>query len=230
MSLTNDEVEKIASRDRTLQNRDLMKQLIIASTNKHKISELSQMLASHDYEVLGIDKFPTYKAPKETGKTFLENARLKAQALKKFLQQVKKPKEGRLILADDSGIACDDLNGAPGIFSARYARGDASDASNNRKLIKELQKVTEPKLTARYVCVLVLIDDTGKEWDMTETCEGQIVITPQGTSGFGYDPHFFIPTFGKTMAELDAETKNQISHRGKAFKKLASHLKVANVI
>jgi XTP/dITP diphosphohydrolase len=211
----------------TLQNDSInfMKQLIIASTNKHKTSELSQMLASHGYEVFGVDKFPTYKAPKETGKTFLENARLKAQALKKYLQQVMKPKNGRLILADDSGLACDDLNGAPGIFSARYARGDASDASNNRKLIKELQKITKPKLTAHYVCALVLIDDAGKEWDITETCEGQIVMTPQGSGGFGYDPHFFVPEFGKTMAELDAETKNQISHRGKALKKLVECLK-----
>ena len=125
-----------------------------------------------------------------------------------------------LCLADDSGLVVDALDGAPGVHSARYAGEGHDDKANNAKLIKSLQGVEREKRTARYVCVLALAA-LGKEPLLAEgTCEGLIDLKPKGSEGFGYDPYFYVPSFGKTMAELDLDEKNSISHRGAALRRL----------
>ena len=132
-----------------------------------------------------------------------------------------------LTLADDSGLEVDALNGAPGIYSARYAGEEGNDDKNNEKLLRELQGIAEEKRSARFVCALALCapESRGmKEWTVRESCEGRIAFELRGQNGFGYDPLFFYPPFDKTFGEIDRETKATVSHRGKALKKLAEVL------
>ena len=195
--------------------------LYLATTNKHKTREIAQMLKPLNIEVRDVAKLVGYTAPEETGKTFAENARLKALALKSFLSQSHDLKyEEIAILADDSGLVCDDLKGAPGIHSARFAGEKATDAQNNAKLVSEMQMITHSTRRARYVCALCFIAPDHKHYDLVETCEGLIVLEPKGQSGFGYDPYFYVESYQKTMAELLPAEKNQVSHRGKALKRL----------
>lgn len=202
-----------------------MKTVYVASTSKHKISELRQMLAPQGYDVSDLTEFADYIPPEEAGTTFLENARIKARALCDFLNKHFALHKPRLtILADDSGLECDDLDGAPGVYSARYSGANASDTENNSKLISEIGKLQHPTHTARYVCALIFLTPDGAEKSIVETCEGQITFDPKGKNGFGYDPHFYLPELGKTMAELSPEEKNRISHRGKALKRLLAVL------
>ena len=155
----------------------------------------------------------------EDGKSFEANALKKARALARF--------SGIMTLADDSGIEVDALSGAPGIYSARYCGVEGNDQANNEKLLGELANVPEQKRTARFVCALALCATDGgglKEWTVRESCEGRIAFALKGSNGFGYDPLFFYPPFGKTFGEIDRETKATVSHRGKALKKLAEML------
>lgn len=192
-----------------------MKTLYIASNNKHKIRELEQMLSGKGFVVKGLQEFPDYKSPEETGKNFMENAHIKALALRKKIKA-----KNIFIIADDSGLECEDLEGAPGIYSARFAGENATDEQNNKKLIEKLKTITHLTRAARYVCALALITPDGKQHEIQETCEGLITFEPKGKNGFGYDPYFYLPEHNKTMAELDPEQKNKISHRGKALQKL----------
>lgn len=195
--------------------------LYLATTNKHKTREIAHRLKSLNIDVRDVIKLVGYQAPKETGKTFLDNARLKALALREFLLKTHDVKyEGIAILADDSGLVCDDLKGAPGIYSARFAGESATDVQNNAKLVSEMQAVIHPTRRARYVCALFLILPDGRHYDIVEICEGLIVMEPQGKEGFGYDPHFYVESHQKTMAELPLDVKNQVSHRGKALQRL----------
>lgn len=194
-----------------------METVIVASHNLHKLREIRQILLG--FTVKDLNEFPNYPTPLETGKTFLENARIKARALANYL-----PKPWPSILADDSGLECEDLQGAPGIFSSRFSGEKANDAENNKKLIAELKKVEHATRAARYVCAAVLILPNGKEKDVVETCEGRILLVPRGISGFGYDPLFYLEDLDKTFAELSPEEKNKISHRGKALRALSSYL------
>lgn len=195
--------------------------LYLATTNKHKTREIAHRLKPLNIEVHDVGKLGGYQAPEETGKAFLDNARLKALALKNFLSQSHDLKyEEIAILADDSGLVCDDLKGAPGVYSARFAGLNATDAQNNAKLVSEMNAVTHATRRARYVCALSLILPDGRHYDMVETCEGLIVLEPKGIEGFGYDPHFYVESHQKTMAELSLDVKNQISHRGKALQRL----------
>lgn len=207
----------------------MSKTLYIASTNKHKIQELGQMLSGEDFEVRGLEKFQNYISPEETGKTFLENARIKAQALRNFLKSSTSDQRlatgDHFILADDSGLICDDLGGQPGVESARFAGPNATDAENNQKLVESFSEITHWSRSARYVCALVLLKPDGSEIDIEEKCEGRIVLVPAGTLGFGYDPYFYVEEFNKTMAELSPQEKNKISHRGKALRRLLIALK-----
>ena len=142
----------------------------------------------------------------------MENALLKANYYS--------GKTGLPCLADDSGLTVDALDGAPGVYSARYAGIHGDDAANNEKLIRELQGKTNR--TAHYVCALALVQLDGSHVTAEASCDGEIQDTPVGTNGFGYDPYFFVPQFGKTMAELDMDTKESISHRGKALQQLVA--------
>jgi XTP/dITP diphosphohydrolase len=155
----------------------------------------------------------------EDGATFEENALKKARTLAET--------SGLLTLADDSGLEVDALDGAPGIYSARYAGEEGNDQKNNDKLLDELRHVPEPQRTARFVCALALCasrDGAMKDWMVRDSCEGRIAYAPKGRNGFGYDPLFFYPPLGKTFGEIDRATKATVSHRGKALKKLAELL------
>ncbi len=194
-----------------------MSTFVLASNNKGKIREFSAMLNELGVEVRPQSDYGVIDVP-ETGTTFVENAIIKARNASLHT--------GLPALADDSGIEVDALNGAPGIYSARYA-GTGNDEDNNRKLVKALSGVAEDKRTARYQCVIVYMRhaDDPSPIIVQESWEGIIQLQPQGENGFGYDPYFYLPEYGCTSAQLDPAEKNRISHRGKALVKLLELLK-----
>lgn len=190
-----------------------MKELIVATKNKGKIKEFEEIFAQKGIVVQSLLDYPMVPDIEETGTTFAENAALKAEEMAKFF---KKP-----VIADDSGLIVDALDGRPGVYSARYAGLEKSAAKNNEKVLKELEGVPQEKRTARFFCAIAVAFPDGETRIFEGSCEGVIAEKPVGENGFGYDPIFYIPEFGKTMAQLPSETKNQISHRAKAIKKLA---------
>ena len=155
--------------------------------------------------------------PEETGTTFAENALIKARY---YME-----KTGLPALADDSGLAVDALDGAPGVYSARYAGTHGDDAANNAKLVAEMTAVAPQDRGAEYVCELALVYPDGTKRTARGICRGEIVLEPRGTGGFGYDPYFYLPEREKTMAELTLEEKNRISHRGEALRILSERLR-----
>jgi XTP/dITP diphosphohydrolase len=194
-------------------------QLLVATTNPGKFAEVKAYLKQLPVEIRSLKSLEYYPALAEDGATFEENALKKARILAQI--------SGLLTLADDSGLEVDALNGAPGIYSARYSGEEGNDAKNNQKLLHELRHVPEEKRTARFVCALALCDPRDgqlKAWTVRESCAGRIAFELKGANGFGYDPLFFYAPFGKTFAEIDRETKATVSHRGKALKKLAELL------
>jgi len=191
--------------------------IYLASQNKHKQQELSDMLGS-SWDVRLADELGEISW-EETGKTFVENSKIKADALRKFTNEC--------ILADDSGLEVEILDNAPGIYSSRYSGADASDSQNNQHLIAELKKIKAFPAKARFVCCIYFVDEEGNESSFEGYCNGQIVEDAKGSYGFGYDPHFEIPELNKTMAELLPEEKNKISHRKNAL--AFWHAKFANL-
>ena len=191
--------------------------VVLASGNQKKIRELTEILAPLAMEVVPQSAFDVQEA-EETGLTFVENAIIKARNAARAT--------GMPALADDSGIEVDALNGQPGIYSARFSGADATDARNNALLIEKLAGVADADRTARYRAVIVYMRHAGDPMPVIAegTWEGRIIDTPAGDGGFGYDPHFFIPALGKTAAELSAEEKHAISHRGHALKALLEKL------
>ena len=194
-----------------------MKKIVLASNNAGKVREINTILADCGIEVVSQAEF---NAPdvEETGLTFIENAILKARSAATHC--------GLPALADDSGLEVDALNGAPGIYSARYSGKGATDQKNLEKLLHDLEGVSNDKRSARFQCLMVLMrhgeDPTPLVFQ--GTWEGRITHEPRGESGFGYDPVFFVPTHQCTAAELPAEEKNRLSHRGQALKKLLAAL------
>ena len=198
-----------------------MQQLIIATRNAHKTREFAEILGD-EFEVSDLSKVANVSAIKETGRTFAENAILKAVDASQL-----RSASGGLVVADDSGLEVDALNGAPGIYSARYAGENASDEANVDKLLRAVsrQNVPASKRTARFRCVIALAR-AGKLLGTFEgTVDGVIVDLARGRNGFGYDPIFVPNGFGKTFAELPAEIKNKISHRAKAIASLPEALR-----
>lgn len=196
-----------------------MIELLVATTNEGKFAEVQAFFKSFPLTILSLRSLGSRPAVVEDGATFEANALKKARALAQY--------SGLLALADDSGLEVDAVNGAPGIYSARYAGEAGNDDKNNEKLLRELQGVAEEKRGARFVCALALCAPPRyglKEWTVRESCEGRIAFELRGQNGFGYDPLFFFPPFGKTFGEIDRETKSTVSHRGKALKKLAEML------
>jgi len=194
-------------------------ELLVGTTNSGKFAEVQAFLEILPIKIISLRRLGTWPKIVEEGATFEENALKKARTLARF--------SGYLTLADDSGLEVDALNGAPGIYSARYAGDDANDRRNNEKLLEELSGITETRRTARFVCVLALCAPNSqgrKEWIIREQCEGRISFTLKGENGFGYDPLFFYPPFAKTFGEIDRETKATVSHRGKALTRLAEML------
>jgi XTP/dITP diphosphohydrolase len=194
-------------------------ELLVATTNPGKFQELGALLKDLPLQIVSLTDLLDPPRVIEDGLTFEENALKKARALANF--------SGLLTLAEDSGLEVDVLNGAPGIYSARYAGAECNDNKNNQKLLSELQSVTEDDRTARFVCALALCSPGLKampDWTVREVCEGRIAFSLQGKHGFGYDPLFFFPPMGKTFGEIGRETKALVSHRGKALKRLAVKL------
>ena len=184
--------------------------LVIATRNEGKFREIKAALHDLPFTLKSLKDYPQIGPIKEDGTTFKENALKKAWAVHKVT--------GGYVLADDSGLICEDLRGEPGVNSAYYAGPSATDEENNAKLVADMSMADDPSRAARYVCVMALIDPDKKEMIVEETCEGIIVLTPKGKEGFGYDPYFLLPDRNKTMAEISIEEKNKISHRGKALK------------
>ncbi|AWB45784.1 non-canonical purine NTP pyrophosphatase [Paenibacillus sp. CAA11] len=199
--------------------------IIIATRNKGKAREFAHALEFLGRAVKSLHDYPEAPDVVEDGTTFAENARKKAKEVGDAL--------GVPVLADDSGLCVDRLDGAPGVYSARYAGEGASDQDNNEKLLWKLEELSEGEDTeqpllssARFVCHLAYYDPaTGQFTEATGEVEGWITSEPSGCGGFGYDPLFYIPEFGKTMAELTLEEKQAISHRGRALERLKEQLR-----
>jgi XTP/dITP diphosphohydrolase len=195
-----------------------VKEILIGTHNRHKAREISELLSDLGITVRTLNDFPGVPETDEDGKTLEENAVKKAR---EYAQAT-----GLLTLSDDTGLEVDALNGAPGVYSARYAGEDCSFEDNNRKLLKELQGVPSAQRTARFRCVIACFDPAdGKMSTVEGAVQGSIVEDLQGRNGFGYDPVFFVPELGKTLAELTLEEKNRISHRGQAIRKAKELLK-----
>jgi XTP/dITP diphosphohydrolase len=195
--------------------------ILLASSNAHKLDEIRAVFAPLGIAIEGLDRIgESIDPPVEDADSFVGNATLKAR----YYAQ----KTGRLCLADDSGLVVDALDGRPGIHSARYAgvTGDRAtvDAANNRKLLEALSAVEPADRTARFVCVMVLADADRVHLESTGQVEGHIATEPRGGSGFGYDPLFIAEQMGMTAAEMTADQKNSISHRGRAARAMAEQL------
>jgi XTP/dITP diphosphohydrolase len=192
-------------------------QLLIASRNVHKIRELKVMLRGVGIDdILTLRDFPDYIPLEESGNTFEENAVIKATHAAEFLN--------KLVLADDSGLIVPSLNGRPGIFSARYAGNSATDADNRKKLLSDMSQFVEEDRFAYFECSIALAWPRGLIKSVTGICEGEILEKERGGSGFGYDSLFVRHEYSKTFAEMEESLKNRISHRRKAFDKIALSL------
>ncbi len=187
--------------------------IFLATGNKHKIKEIEKIFKMDNVEILSINDGIEIPEVEEDGTIFEENSKKKALEIAKFTNMI--------TIADDSGLCVDALDGAPGVYSARYAGEHGNDLDNNKKLVRELQGIENRK--ARFVCVITLAKPTGETYSFRGEVEGDIIDIPQGTEGFGYDPHFFMKEYGKTLAEIP-EIKNRISHRARALEKLKENL------
>ena len=192
-----------------------MKDIVLASSNPGKVREINQLLAELGMQVQPQSEFGVVDA-EETGLTFVENAILKARNAAQHT--------GLPAIADDSGLEVDALAGAPGIYSARFAGEDASDQANLEQLLVELEAVPEEQRTARFQCLLVFMRHANDPTPLIcqGTWEGRILFAARGDNGFGYDPVFHVPTHNCCSAELPAETKNSLSHRGQALRQLVA--------
>ncbi len=183
-----------------------VRRLIVATKNPGKVRELRALLAGLPLELISTDGMPDVE---ETGATFAENAELKARAAAAW--------SGSWALADDSGLEVDALGGRPGVHSNRFAGEGTTEADRNRALLELLAAVPPSERTARYRAAVAVASPDGRVWVTEGACEGIVCDEPRGDQGFGYDPHFFLPDHGRTMAEIDPALKNRISHRARAL-------------
>ncbi|MGN0072896.1 MAG: RdgB/HAM1 family non-canonical purine NTP pyrophosphatase [Coriobacteriales bacterium] len=194
-----------------------MKKVVAATNNAKKLEEMNRILTSLGWEVVSLRSCGSFPEPVEDADSFEGNARIKARAAHE--------NTGLPAIADDSGLMVDALGGAPGVYSSRYAGQDATDADNNAKLLRDLEGVPAGKRTAAYACAIVFIDEDGSEHSAWGACEGEIGFEPAGQGGFGYDPYFLSADYpGLTLAQVDAQAKDAISHRGKALRDLVAQL------
>ena len=192
--------------------------IILASNNRHKLDEISNILKPLGYDVISQPEAGINIEVDETGSTFEENAALKAEEIYKL--------KGTAVISDDSGLEVDYLNGAPGVLSHRYAGENATDQERCQKLLSELDGVGKEKRTARFVCVICYIDSNGIKTIIRATCEGIIGEKPEGENGFGYDPVFIYGD--RSFAQMDSQEKNAVSHRSDALRKFSDLLKYKN--
>ncbi|HZC68159.1 MAG TPA: XTP/dITP diphosphatase [Nitrospirales bacterium] len=183
----------------------------MATGNRHKVGEIRAMLADLPVTIRSMAEFPGAPEAVEDGRTYRENALKKAWTAVKFT--------GKPALADDTGLEVDALGGRPGLYSARFAGEGCTFADNIKKLLRLLKGVPSQRRGARFVCVVALVDPSGREQVVEGKLYGRIAEAPAGCGGFGYDPVFYVPEVGKTLAELTPEEKNRISHRGRALVK-----------
>ncbi|MBE6656211.1 MAG: XTP/dITP diphosphatase [Ruminococcaceae bacterium] len=187
--------------------------LVFASNNAGKIREVAKILnecfEGENIEILSLKDIAFFEDIVEDGNSFEENALIKARTIARL---------GYLCIADDSGLEVDALDGAPGIYSARYSGGHGNDAENNLLVLKNLAGVPDEKRTARFTCAIACATPNGEEFTVRASCEGRILHAEEGSGGFGYDPLFYVEEYGKTLASVTPEEKNAISHRGKALR------------
>lgn len=195
----------------------MKRRIIFATGNEGKMREIREILGDLGLPVLSMKEAEVYVDVEENGSTFLENAEIKARAVWE--------KTGDIVLADDSGLVVDYLNGEPGIYSARYLGEGTSYEVKNQTIIERLSEAAEEQRTARFVCAIAAVLPDGRVLHKEAAVEGMIAHEPAGQGGFGYDPIFYLPEFGKTSAEISMEEKNQISHRGKALRAVKEELK-----
>ena len=197
-----------------------MKKIVLASNNSKKIKEIKEILKGFNYEVFSLNDMNINIDVEEDGKTFEENSQKKANEIYKYLKSM--GEQDFLVLADDSGLEVDSLNGAPGVYSARYAGENATDELNNEKLIESLKGIGNRK--AKFVSVISLAKPNGEVYSFRGEVDGIIIDEPRGKNGFGYDPYFYYVAYGRTFAELDLSEKNGISHRARALSKMKNQI------
>jgi XTP/dITP diphosphohydrolase len=190
--------------------------LVLATTNKNKIIEIRALLAGLDLELVTLDALPDVAAPEETGQTFAENARQKASYYARATHET--------VVAEDSGLEIDALGGAPGVESARFGGAELDYPRKFALIEKRLRASGRVDRTARFVCALALVRESTVLFEARGIVDGDVVLPPRGTGGFGYDPIFYYPPYGRTLAEATREEKAAVSHRGKAFRELRGFL------
>ena len=195
-----------------------MQQYLVATGNPHKTEAIRGILADYPITLTDLSEHDPIPEPEETGETFLDNALLKSRYYSKMT--------GFNAMADDSGLEIDALNGEPGVHSARYAGVDTPHSEKMARILEAMKDVPEGKRTARFRCVAAVTFPDGREYTADGAMEGVIGLEPRGEGGFGYDPIVYLPELGCTVAELSAERKDEISHRGKAFRALMKKLEV----
>jgi XTP/dITP diphosphohydrolase len=198
---------------------------VLATRNAAKLRELARILGAEDsggaqIRLAGLDEFPGAPDVPETGATFEENALLKARAIASYT--------GLPAVADDSGLCVDALSGMPGVLSARWAGGHGDDRANLELVLAQVADVPDTRLGAQFVCAAALVVPVGRETVVTGRVEGRLIRSPRGSGGFGYDPIFLPDGFDQTTAEMTAEAKDAISHRGRAFRTLAPFITAAS--
>lgn len=195
----------------------MLTELVLASGNQGKIAEFQRLLEGLEIQVHSMKEYPEIGDIVEDGATFAENALIKARTVCQAT--------GKAALADDSGLMVDALDGAPGIYSARFAGEQHDDGANNAKLLRLLQDVQDGARSGKFFCAIAIVLPDGREYTVEGTCPGVILRELKGQGGFGYDPLFYVPEMGKTFAELSMEEKNRISHRGHANRKAVEILR-----
>ena len=195
----------------------MTKQFVLASRNQKKIREMRDILARYidGIEILSLDDIGFYREIVEDGSTFEENSKIKAETVARL---------GYAAIADDSGLCVDALDGAPGVYSARYSGEDADDQKNNKKLLLALDGVPDEMRGARFVAVITCVFPDGRTVSARGEVQGRILTEEHGADGFGYDPLFYYEPYGKTFAEMSSAEKNEISHRGAALREFAVRL------
>ena len=195
----------------------MKKRIVFATGNAGKVKEVQMILADLGMEVVSMKEAGIQADADENGATYEENAMIKAKAVAAYTTDI--------VMADDSGLEIDYLNKEPGVYSARYMGEDTSYRVKNANLIQRLEGVADEQRTARFVCAIAAVLPDGTELITRATIEGRIGYEEKGSNGFGYDPIFYVPQFGKTTAELTEEEKNQVSHRGKALELMKKEIR-----